>query len=98
MGSEAVEICKVPMTVAVALTGGRLVPDAVMLEVPAATPVTGTATEVAPARMVTVAGTVAAAVLLESRLMTTPPVGAGTERFSVRFWVALPTMVTLLTA
>ena|ERR1041385_42007 len=47
---------------------------------PAATPVTLNATLVAPARMMTFAGTVAAAVLSEFSDMDRPPVGAGAER------------------
>ena len=37
------------------------------------------------AAMVTVAGTVAAPLLSELRFTTTPPAGAGEERFKVRF-------------
>jgi hypothetical protein len=66
----------------------RLVPDAVMRAVPVATPVTGTAAVVAPARIVTEAGTVAAAVLPEARATVTPPAGAATDSVTVRFWVA----------
>ena len=43
---------------------------------PGATPVTVTLAEVVPAAMLTVAGTVAIAVLLELRLTVMPPVGA----------------------
>jgi hypothetical protein len=52
---------------------------ALMVAVPAATPVTGIATEVAPARMVADAGTVAAAVLFDPSVKLIPPVGAGAE-------------------
>ena len=76
---------RVPTTFAVAVTAGMFVPLAVMMEVPGATPVIGTVTVVAVAKMVTVAGTVAAPGVPELRLMTTPPAGAGTDRVSVRF-------------
>ena len=52
---------------------------------PDATPVTGTDTLVAFAAKFTVAGTVAADVFVELRLIVKPPAGAGAERFSVRF-------------
>src|SRR5437588_10813894 len=61
--------------------------------VPSATPVTVTVALVALAAMVTVAGTVATPVLLELRFITTPPAGAGADKFSVRFWVAVPVLV-----
>jgi hypothetical protein len=54
---------------------------------PVATPVTGTLTVVAPAANVTEVGTVAALVLLDARLMVSPPAGAGPERVSVAFCV-----------
>ena len=63
--------------------------------VPGATPVTVTVALVALAAMVTVAGTVATPVLLELRFITTPPAGAGADKFSVRFWVAVPVMVAV---
>ena len=47
-----------------------------MVDVPAASVVTVTLAEVAPPVKKTVAGTVAAAVLLELRLIVSPPVGA----------------------
>jgi hypothetical protein len=59
---------------------------AVIVAEPAATPVTGTFTLVAPAANVTVAGTVATPVLLELRLAVRLA-GAGPDRFSVRFCV-----------
>jgi hypothetical protein len=62
---------------------------------PCATPVTGTVAVVAPAAKVTVAGTVAAAVLLELRLTVTPPVGAAADKVSVKFCVAVPIMLRL---
>jgi hypothetical protein len=65
---------------------------AVMVAEPAATPVTGTGTLVAPAANVTVAGTVATAVLLELRLTVKPPAGACPP---VRFNVRLPVAPTL---
>jgi hypothetical protein len=60
---------------------------------PVATPVTGTVTLLAPDAKVTVGGTVATAMLLELRLIMTPPDGAGTDRFSVKFCVAVPMIV-----
>ena len=56
--------------------------------------VTGTFTVVKPAAKVTVAGTVATAVLLELVFTVRPVDGAAAERVSVRFWVLGPVMVT----
>jgi hypothetical protein len=58
--------------------------------VPGPTAVTGTMVVFAPATKLTVAGTVATAVLLELRLIVTPPKGASAESVSVRFCVPLP--------
>ena len=63
---------------------------------PGATPVTATLTLVALAAKFTVAGTVATPVLLELRFMVRPPVGAGADKFKVRFCVAVPVMVRLV--
>jgi len=60
---------------------------------PGAMPVTCTFTLVAFAGKFTVAGTVAAAVLLELRLTVTPAAGAGAERFSARFCEVAPVIV-----
>lgn len=65
---------------------------AVMLAEPAATLVTGTETLLAPAEKLTVEGTVATPALLELRL-TVSGVGAGAERFKVRFAVEMPLIV-----
>jgi hypothetical protein len=65
---------------------------AIMVADPAATPVTGTDTVVAPAAKLTDAGTVATAGLLELRL-TTSPDEAGADRFIARFCVAVPPML-----
>jgi hypothetical protein len=72
-------------------------PDAlaVIVAEPSATPVTGTGTLVAPATKFTLAGTVAAAVLLELRLTVKPPAGAGVVRFNVRFPVVPAVIVRL---
>ena len=43
-----------------------------------------------------VAGTVATVVLLELRLIVNPPGGAGADRFSVRFWLAIPVIVNVV--
>ena len=94
-GKEAVVTASRPTTLAVAVTAGMFVPLAVMREDPAATPVIGTVTVVAVARIVTVAGTVAAPGVPEVRLITTPPTGAGEESVSVRFCVAVPIMLTV---
>jgi hypothetical protein len=80
----------VTLAVALAMFGAL----AVMVTAPAATPVTSTDTPVVPVPKLTVAGTVATAALLELRL-TTSPAGAGADRFSVRFCVAVPLMVRL---
>ncbi len=80
----------VTVTPAVALaTFGAL---AAMATDPADTPVTGTATLVIPVPKLTVAGVVATLTLLELRLMASPA-GAGADRFSVRFCVAVPLIV-----
>ena len=63
---------------------------------PGATPVTVTVAEVALAATLTVAGTVAAAVLLELKLIVTPPAGAGADRVNVRFCVAVPIILMLV--
>ena len=72
----------VTLAVVSAMFGEEL---ACTVAVPGATPVTATVALVALAAIVTVAGTVATPVLLELRLKVTPPVGAGADRFSVRF-------------
>src|ERR1017187_7898043 len=50
---------------------------------------------VAPWPKATVSGTVATPVLLELKLIVTPPAGAAAERVSVRFCVIAPVMVRL---
>jgi len=64
---------------------GRLL--AWTVAVPGPTAVTGTVVVVAPVAKLTVAGTVTAAVLLELRLIITPPKGAIADSVSVRFCV-----------
>ena len=64
--------------------------------VPGATPVTATVAVLVLAAMVTVAGTVAAAVLLELKLIVTPPAGAGADNVNVRFCVAVPVMLRVV--
>ena len=76
---ETVTLAEVPITLATAAV-------AVMVVEPALTPVTGTSTELAFCGMTTDTGTVAAKALLEVRI-TVMLVGAGPERFSVRFCV-----------
>jgi len=83
----------VTLAVVSAMLGREL---AWMVVVPGVTLVTGTVTLVALAAIVTVAGTVATPVLLELKLKATPPAGAGADKFSVRFWVAIPVMVPVL--
>ncbi len=73
-------------TVTPAVAAARFAAAAVMVADPAATPVTGTDTLVAPCATFTVAGVVAAFELLELRL-TVSAEAAGAERFSVRFCV-----------
>src|SRR5208283_1105849 len=69
--------------------------DAVMVVVPGATPVTAKVAEV-PLAMVTVAGTAAAAGLLEFRLIVTPPAGTGAPSVMVKVEVLVPIMVALV--
>jgi hypothetical protein len=78
----------VTLAVALAMFGAL----AVNATDPTDMPVTGTATLVIPVAKLTVAGTVATIALLEFRL-TTSPAGAGADRFSERFWVAIPLIV-----
>jgi hypothetical protein len=70
-------------TVTLALALPKFGVFAVMVAEPPATPATGTATLVAPAVNVTLAGTVATPALFELRLAVSPA-GAGTDKFSVR--------------
>jgi hypothetical protein len=67
-----------------------------MVAGPGVTPVTTTVTLVAPAAKATVGGTEATPALLELRLIATPPDGAGTDRVSVRFCVAVPIIVAIV--
>jgi len=84
----------VTVTVAVvAPTLGRAL--AVIFAEPAATPVTGTPTVVAPAAIVMVVGTLATPGLSELRLMVRPPSGAGAERSSATNCLPFPEMVKL---
>jgi hypothetical protein len=83
----------VMVTPAVALE--ILVALAVIVADPAATPVTGTATLVVFAPKLTVGGALATPALLELRLIVNPPPGAGADRISVRFCVAVPVIVRL---
>ena len=76
-----------PVTVTLAAASARPGKLAVMTAAPAATPVTGTATVVAPAVILTEAGTVAAAELEELSVKLRPPAGAAADRVSVRFCV-----------
>jgi hypothetical protein len=80
------------VTVTLAVVLGMLPALAVIVADPAATPVTGTETVVAPVPKVTVAGTVATLVLLELRL-TASPAAAGADKVRVRFCVAVPEIV-----
>ena len=75
--TEGLPSVKPPRTVTLAVALVKPVWLAVMVTgPPGATPVTATLAVVAFAANVTVAGTVAIAVLLEARLTTKPPVGA----------------------
>jgi hypothetical protein len=62
---------------------------------PKLTAVTSTLAVVAPAAKVTVAGTVATAVLAELRLTVSPPAGAAADNVSVIFFVLNPVMVAV---
>ena len=89
-------LCTVTVVVALVTFGALLA--AVTVAVPAATPVIGTFTVEAPCGMVTEAGTVAAAGLLELRVTASPPTGASEERFSATFCVAAPGITTFCAA
>jgi hypothetical protein len=82
------------VTVTLAAALARFGALAVIVTDPADTLVTGTATLVAPAPKLTVAGAVATLRLLELRL-TASTDGAGADRFSVRFCIAVPLIVRL---
>lgn len=82
----------VTLMVAFAMPGATAV--AVMVVAPCPTAVTSTLTVAAFAGKLTLAGTVAAFVLLELRFTVRPPEGAGAERFSATFCVAIPLIVT----
>src|SRR5579864_4847854 len=82
----------VTLALASAMLGRAL---AWMVAAPGATPVTVTVALLAFAAKLTVAGTVAAAVLLELKLTLTPPAGAGADRFKVRFCVPVPVILML---
>jgi hypothetical protein len=83
---------KITVTLAVALPPGVV---AVIVAGPAETPVTGTLTVVAPCVKLTLAGTVAAPVLLEERLTVSPPDGAGAVKFNARF-IVVPAVIVKL--
>lgn len=89
LAGTMMSLTTVTLAVVLAIPGAL----AVMVAEPGPTPVTGTGTLVAPAANVTVAGTVATAVLLELRLMVKPLGGAGDDRFRVMFWVPVPLIV-----
>ena len=83
------------MTVTVAVVSGILGPLACITVVPELIPVTGTATLVAFAEKVTVAGTVATDVLVELSEMVKPRLGAGPDKVRVRFCVPVPEMLSV---
>ena len=85
--------CTVIAAVALAMFGAAAL--AVMVALPCAMGITGTLTVVAEAANVTVAGTVAASVLLDVRFTVKPPAGAGPDRFNARFCGEDPEMVSV---
>ena len=89
MKSTAAPAVTVAFAVASAMPGklARITLD------PAATPVTGTLALKAPVTMVTVAGTMAAAVLEEFRVNVRPGAGAAADSVRVKFCVAVPVIV-----
>jgi hypothetical protein len=91
----AVRLIAMFSTVIVAVASGMFAVVAVMVALPAPTPVTGTVALVTPVAKLTVAGTVATAELLEVRVATSPPGGGTWERLSVRFCVPVPLMVAV---
>jgi hypothetical protein len=81
------------LTVTFAVASVRLGALARITDVPGATPVTDTVTVVSFSGMLTVGeATVATPVLLELTLNVKPPAGAGPDKVSVRFCVAVPLM------
>jgi len=90
------KMSRVMVTVTAAVVSGRFGSElAWMVAVPLDTPVTGTWTLVAPAGTLTVDGTVATPVLLELRLMVTPPNGACPDKVRVRFCDEVPFTVNI---
>lgn len=83
-------LCTVTEAVVSARLGKAL---AWITAVPSETPVTATVVVVAPCGKLTVAGTVATAVLLELTFTVKPPAGAAPESVKVRFWATNPEMV-----
>jgi hypothetical protein len=101
LGSDVVVIVSGPTTVTVVVTAGMLVPLAEIVAVPGPTEVIGTAivdVGLLFTGNVSVAGTVATAVLLDESVMGTPldPVGTGLliTRFT-KTCTLFPTMVTV---
>lgn len=82
-------------TVTLVVAPEMFVPLAWITAEPGVPLVTGTFTLVAFGGKVTVGGTVATFVLLELKLMVSPPDGAGAERLSATLNVAAPVIVTL---
>ena len=68
---------------------------AVIVVVPAETPVTGKIAVVAPAAMVAVAGIVIIPAVLLAKVIATPPAGAGADSVKVRFCGVAPIRVRL---
>jgi hypothetical protein len=86
----------VPGGVTVTLADVAAIPEAllaVIIALPAATPVTVTVVVVWPTANVAVAGTVAMLVLLELRLTVTPPVGAAPDNVRVKVPVPAPPII-----
>ena len=91
---ESRVILPASLTVTFAVVSARLGSAlAWMTAEPVPVPVTGTVTLVAPAIKVTVSGTVAVVASVELKAIVKPPPGAGPERLSVKFCVAIPVIV-----
>ena len=97
LGLEGSVMLSGPVTTTLVVAAATVVGTgvAVIVEGPGATEVINTFAEVAPAAIVTLAGTVATPVLLDVRFTLRPPAGAADEMFNATFCVFTPVIVTV---